>query len=255
MRSPTRRSPTRLGAAALAALAILPRVAQGQAPATTVAITGVSVVPMDRERVVAGQTVLIAGGRIAAIGPEASVKLPAGTTVVDGRGKYLMPGLAEMHAHVPPPSAPPKVTARVLALYVANGVTTIRGMLGDASHLALRARLGSGETRGPRLITSGPSFNGNSVETVQAGIDSVLSQKRAGYDLLKIHPGVTRQVFDSVAATAGTVAVGRRADLVLVDGNPLADVRNAGRIAGVMLNGRWNSRAEIDRSLDAFRIP
>ncbi len=178
-----------------------------QAPPATIAVTGVSVVPMDRERVVDGQTVIVVGGRISAMGPSGTLKVPAGATVIDGRGKFLMPGLAEMHAHVPPANAPPAVTERVLALYVANGVTTIRGMLGDASHLGLRARLASGETRGPRLITSGPSFNGNSVKTVQAGIDSVLSQKRAGYDLLKIHPGVTREVFDSVAATANRVGI------------------------------------------------
>jgi len=59
----------------------------------------------------------------------------------------------------------------VLSLYVVNGITAIRGMLGDASHVALRAKLANGEKLGPRLVTSGPSFNNNSVRTPQAGID------------------------------------------------------------------------------------
>lgn len=172
-----------------------------------VAITGVSVIPMDRERVLADMTVIVQGGRITALGPTTSTRVPAGATTVDGRGKFVMPGLAEMHAHVPPGNAPPAVLDRVMKLYVANGITTIRGMLGDASHLPLRARLASGETLGPRLITSGPSFNGNSVKTPKDGIDSVLSQKKAGYDLLKIHPGVGRETFDSVAATANRVGI------------------------------------------------
>jgi hypothetical protein len=68
-------------------------------------------------------------------------------------------------------------------------------------------RIARGETRGPRLVTARPSFNRNGVRTPQAGIDSVLSQKRAGYDLLTIHPGVSRETFDSVAATASRVGI------------------------------------------------
>lgn len=190
-------------------LAAQPAVAtpQASAPANAVAFIGVTLVPMDRERLIVGQTVVVRDGRIVSMGPRAAVKIPADANVIDASGKYLIPGLAEMHAHVPPANAPPAVTERVLALYLANGITTIRGMLGDASHLALRARLASGEQMGPRLITSGPSFNNNSVKTVQAGVDSVLSQKRAGFDLLKIHPGLSRELFDSVAATANRVGI------------------------------------------------
>lgn len=167
-----------------------------------VAFRNVTVVPMDREGLLPGQTVVVEGGRIAAVGPSPQVAVPAGATVVNGTSQYLMPGLAEFHAHVPPGSAPPELRDRVLALYVLNGVTTARSMLGDASHLGLRGAIERGDLLGPRLVASGPSFNGTSVRTVRAGIDSVTAQHAAGYDLLKIHPGVPRAVFDSVVATA-----------------------------------------------------
>jgi imidazolonepropionase-like amidohydrolase len=203
-------APARIAVALAASLlaSARPLVAQTGAPATgTFAFTRANVVPMDRERVLENHTVVVTNGRITAVGPSSSVRVPQGATVIDARGKYLMPGLAEMHAHVPPANAPPAVTDRVLTLYVVNGITTIRGMLGDASHLALRDGIARGETQGPRLITSGPSFNNNSVKSWRDGVDSVLSQKKAGYDLLKIHPGVSREAFDSIAATANRVGI------------------------------------------------
>ncbi len=193
---------TALAAAVITTAALPLRSAHAQAP---VAFTNVSVLPMDRDTVLANQTVVIEGGRITAIGP--SVRTPAGATVVDGRGKFLMPGLAEMHAHVPAGNAPRDVTERALSLYVLGGVTTARGMLGDPAHLALRDELARGAVLGPRLITSGPSLNGNSATTPEIGRGLVEAQKAAGYDLLKIHPGIERVVFDTIAATADRVGI------------------------------------------------
>jgi imidazolonepropionase-like amidohydrolase len=94
-----------------------------------------------------------------------------------------------------------------LFLYAANGIGTIRGMLGDPRHLAYRERAEKGEIVSPRIYTSGPSFNGNSVPTIEAAVQAVTEQKQAGYDLLKIHPGVKRDVFDALAAKAREVGI------------------------------------------------
>ncbi len=177
------------------------------------AITGVTVIPMDRERTIEHQTVVVRGGRIAALGPAASTPVPAGAIRVDSRGKYLIPGLAEMHAHIPTPQVEAqfggdgRYTAAVLALFVANGVTTIRGMLGHASHLALRERVRAGELIGPTIYTSGPSFNGNSAPDPQTARRMVLEQHAAGYDVLKIHPGLSRETFDALARVADSVGI------------------------------------------------
>ena len=194
----------------LASLAMLsPAVlsAQQAQSAGTVAFVNVNVVPMDRDRVVQNQTVIVRDGRIATIGPSASTQAPAGATVVESRGKYLMPGLAEMHAHIPGAQASPELTENVLFLYLANGITTIRGMLGSPSHLQLRERVKSGQLLGPRIYTSGPSFNGNSVPTADSARRMVIAQKSAGYDLLKVHPGLSREVFDAIDKTADSVGI------------------------------------------------
>lgn len=183
---------------ALSAPPALP--AQIPAP-SPVAFVDVNVVPMDRERVLERQTVIVRNGRIAAMGPVGRTAVPAGAQRVDGRGKFLMPGLAEMHAHIPPPQAGAQVVERTLFLYLANGITTIRGMLGHPGHLELRRQTLSGQVLGPRIYTSGPSLNGNSAKTPEQAERMVTEQKAAGYDFLKLHPGLSRPVYDAIVAT------------------------------------------------------
>jgi imidazolonepropionase-like amidohydrolase len=166
----------------------------------------VNVIPMDKEHVLEHQTVVVKNGVITALGSVKKIKYTMGALVVDGKGKYLMPGLGEMHAHVPPIDdiEPMKETVRLFAL---NGITTIRGMLGHPKHLELRSKINSGEILGPHFYTSGPSFNGISVTSPQEGAAMVRKQKEAGYDFLKMHPGLNRAKFDAIVATANEVKI------------------------------------------------
>lgn len=127
--------------------------------------------------------------------------LPEADHAVDGDGGYLMPALTEMHAHVPPGDNR-QWTEDVLMLFLAHGVTTIRGMLGRPEHLVLKRELAEGELPGPRLITSGPSFNGRSVSSPRQAADMVRRQAEAGYDFLKLHPGLWPEAFAAIVETA-----------------------------------------------------
>ena len=184
----------RLIAALLAAALGLPALAE------TTVFRNVNVISMTSPKVLAKQTVVVTDGRITQVAK--SPKFPKDATVVDGTGKYLMPGLAEMHGHVPPMNAPNNQTADVLFLYVANGITTVRGMLGHPGQLALREQANTSKIVAPTLYLAGPSFNGNSVNSVQEAIDKVRAQKKEGWDLLKVHPGLTRDEYDAMARTA-----------------------------------------------------
>lgn len=166
----------------------------------------VNIIPMDKNEVLANRDVVIKNGVIVSIRPASKLKYGKDAMVIDAKGKYLLPGLAEMHAHVPPVDdiEPMK---DVLTLFALNGVTTIRGMLGHPRHLELRSKIQSGEILGPRFITSGPSFNGNSVKTPEAAAAMVRDQKKAGYDFLKLHPGLTKENFAAIAATAKEVNI------------------------------------------------
>jgi imidazolonepropionase-like amidohydrolase len=171
-------------------------------PDSTVAFVDVTVIPMDRERPLPHRTVLVQGDRIVAVGRVDDVHVPAGALKLSGQGKFLIPGLAEMHAHIPGGQAPDSLVERTLFLYVAGGITTVRGMLGHPRHLELRARAARGEVISPTIYTSGPSLNGNSVPNIQTALQMVAEQQKAGYDFLKIHPGIRREVFDSLSAAA-----------------------------------------------------
>ncbi|GIW52711.1 MAG: amidohydrolase [Gemmatimonadales bacterium] len=181
--------------------------APGAAAQQVSAFVGVNVIPMDRERVLQNQTVVVRDGNIVALGPAGSTPIPQGALRIDGTGKYLLPGLAEMHAHIPVPEQDPEYTERVLFLYVANGVTTARSMLGHPSHLELRRRVEAGEIVGPRLWTSGPSASGNSVRTPAQADSLVRAQKAFGYDFVKIHPGLSLESFEALDRAADEVGI------------------------------------------------
>lgn len=177
------------------------------ARAQVTAFVDVSVLPMDRERVLERQTVIVRDGKVASIGPSSSTSVPAGATRIDGRGKFLMPGLAEMHSHVPPNGASEQVLQDIMFLYIANGVTTIRGMLGAPYQIELAKRLNSGQMLGPTFFVAAPSLNGNTAPDPATAARLVREHKAAGYDLLKIHPGPSRASYDSAVVVAKQVGI------------------------------------------------
>ena len=179
------------------------------ADADTHAFVNVTTLPMIEESPVTerAQTVVIRGDRIIAVGPTASTSVPDGATTIDGAGAYLLPGLAEMHGHVPPPSRPASETHDTLFLYLANGITTVRGMLGAEGQLELRERVHGGGVLSPTLYLAGPSFNGNSVTSPEQARRMVARQVDAGWNLLKVHPGLTRDEYDAMAAAANAAGI------------------------------------------------
>ncbi len=114
-----------------------------------VAIVGVTVLPLDSDRQLPNHTVLIQNGTITAIAPDLDV---SNARVIDGRGKYLLPGLADMHTHFWDPGE--------AAMFLANGVTFVRNMWGAPFHLAWQRKVESGEIAGPRVLTTSPIVDG-----------------------------------------------------------------------------------------------
>src|SRR5688572_1863289 len=192
-----------LGLAAVSATAATP------SPSTT-AFLNVTVLPMDSERTLANQTVLVKGDRITQVGPADRVDIPSDAQRIDGAGKFLIPGLGEMHGHNPPVGSPPELFENVFFLFVANGVTTVRSMLGFPGQLEWREKARRGDFIAPNLYLAGPSFTGNgpsATTTPQQAIDRVRAHKAEGWDLLKVHPGLKRDVYDAMAKTAKEVGM------------------------------------------------
>ncbi len=173
------------------------------AQAENTVINNTTVLTMDNDKTLSGATVVIVDDRITYAGPAADAPIPRSVdNVIGGTGKFLMPGLAEMHGHLPSSGWSRERQERILFLYLAGGVTTVRGMLGDPVQFELRKEISAGTMDGPVLYLAAPSMNGNSVSSPADGRAKIRRYAAQGWDLQKIHPGLTRAEYDAIADEA-----------------------------------------------------
>jgi imidazolonepropionase-like amidohydrolase len=204
----TSRAWTLLGASllSLAGALLLPgcvREVRPPAPVSerAVAFIGVNVVPMDTERVLEDHTVIVRNGFITSLGPSATITVPPDAERIEGKGRYLMPGLADFHVHLH--------SEEQLLSYLAHGVTSLFELDGSLEHLELRARLAGNQPLGPTLYTSSPLLDGGppggrvvSVATPEQARVAVVRQKNAGYDAVKVYDNITPEAYATLVAMA-----------------------------------------------------
>jgi imidazolonepropionase-like amidohydrolase len=168
-----------------------------------VAFENVNVLPMDTPRVLERQTVIVRGTRIVEVGPAGKVAVPKGALRVDGRDRYLMPGLSDMHGHLPPgEGVNDDAVSQYLQLYLANGVTLVRGMVGSPGNLVVRDKIARGELAGPTIVAASAPLHQKTVPTPEAGTAAVEAAKAAGFDLIKVHEGLTPAAYAAITETA-----------------------------------------------------
>ena len=177
---------------------------------TVVAFVNVAVVSMQEEALLPEQTVVIEGERILSIGPAGALSVPPGATVIDGSGRFLMPGLADMHVHV-------RVPFDDGPLYLAAGITTALslGTGARASTVALawqkvlqeRERTRTTGFMGPTLYVAGPQIQGNASDTPDAVERIVRDNAEGGFDFVKVHGDVSPESFDRLHDTARRLGI------------------------------------------------
>lgn len=183
-----------------------------------VAFVDVHVVPMDSERVLADQTVVVRGDRIETIGPTASTPVPDGAFRIEGRGRYLVPGLADMHVHTT--SGTFAHLRNDFVSWLAHGVTTLRVMWGSPGVLRERASIEAGDVLGPTLLVASAGIDGPggpwesftpSVANAQEARQRTAEHIAAGYDFIKVYNELDRPSYDAIvdeAAVSGIPVVG-----------------------------------------------
>ncbi len=124
---------------------------------TPTAFVNVNVIPIDTERVLENQTVIVRGDRIMKIGAVDEITVPSGAQTIEGNGAYLMPGLADMHTHIALSNPDPEH----LVLYLAEGTTTIRSVGEAPQSLSLRERVKRNELVSPTIYSTGRVIIGN----------------------------------------------------------------------------------------------
>jgi hypothetical protein len=160
---------------------------------------------MDRDRLLRDQTVVVKSGLISAIGRDLS--LPVGVRQIDGRGKYLSPGLADMHTHAQ--------TSEEMKIYLANGVTTLLNLGGASTDFVdqLVPLLNRGERPGPHVylayrIDGTPQYGQFVVTTPEEGRWTVRLAKTNGYRFIKLYNNLPAPVFAAVADEASRQGLG-----------------------------------------------
>ncbi len=156
------------------------------------AFVHVTVIPMEKERIMEDQTVIISNGKISAIGSSASIQVPDDAKRIDGSGKFLIPGLTDMHVHVNSPDN--------LLLWMAHGVTTVLNLNGRPTHLDWRSKLANNTMEGPMLYTAGPTIY--TANTMRDGDSLTEAYHAAGYDCIKIYNDVTTEAYNAIIRTA-----------------------------------------------------
>ncbi|MEW6210893.1 MAG: amidohydrolase family protein [Acidobacteriota bacterium] len=187
---------------AVAILIIAPMIAQPQTAnqnPPVFAFINVNLISMSSERLLTGQTVLVRDGKIIEVGQSNRVKVPTDALRIDCRGKYLIPGLADMHVHL---GFDQKDNEAFLKLFLVNGVTTVLNLFGFPMHLKMREQVAKREIIGPTIYTSGPFVNEPSYKTREDVERAVIEQKKAGYDFLKIHGELSLPVYRHLLETA-----------------------------------------------------
>ncbi|HYR28582.1 MAG TPA: amidohydrolase family protein [Thermoanaerobaculia bacterium] len=188
-----------------------------------IAFVHASVIPMDGERVLRDHTVLVEGRTIVAVGPSATVRIPARARRIDAQGRYLLPALADMHVHqvtavwgmmLPAEARVPNDRIpyeRFLFPYIANGVTLVQELSATAEDIALRNRIRDGELLGPRMILA-PMIDGPQkawppplstwVATPDEARAAVRRAKADGCDKIKVYSFLSRESYDAIVDEA-----------------------------------------------------
>jgi imidazolonepropionase-like amidohydrolase len=170
---------------------------------TALVFTHVTVIDATGAPAKPDMTVVIKGGRIAALGKTANLDVPENAHVVDATGKFLIPGLWDMHIH-------PLDEKDYLGLFIANGVTGIRVMWGEPVHHKWRQEISAGKLIGPRMVISSPIVDGPEsilpgttvVSNEAEGRQVVRKVKKEGADLVKVFNDIPRDAYFAIADEA-----------------------------------------------------
>jgi imidazolonepropionase-like amidohydrolase len=146
-------------------------------------------------------TVVIAAGRLSRVGKFGKTRIPSGAKVIDATGRFLIPGLWDMHAHL---GTEDFDRDGHLALFIVNGVTGIRIMDGDPAHHLWRREITSGTLIGPRMIIASPIIGQSPISVADARRE-VRNAKQLEADFIKVHDGLSREAYFAVIKEARTV--------------------------------------------------
>jgi len=169
------------------------------------AFVNVTIVSPSEGRAIQNQTVMTQNGKIISVGNASGTQIPQRALVIDGEGRYLMPGLADMHVHL----LPYEDVKNDLLLFLANGVTTIRVMWGNTAYLNWRQQISDGDLLGPTIYSASPGMDGppnywptDPIATPEEGRVAVQNYAAQGFNFIKVYNRLSPQTYSAIAQEA-----------------------------------------------------
>lgn len=204
------------------------------------AFVNVNTITMVDARVRTDQVVVVRRGRIVAAGSRSQIPVPPEAQIIDGRGRYLVPGLTDAHVHLDGDGTARGTTRADFGdapLYLTSGVTTVINLRGLPEHLEWRRRIENGNMIGPTIYTSGEFVNEPRVHTPAEVQHEIESQARAGFDLIKFH-----EIYSRESGTTTTTGLSAEA---------YARMNDAARALNIPLVGHAPVNLGLDAALQA----
>ncbi len=215
---------------------------------SSVAITHVTVIDPVTATTHPDFTVLVQHAQISAVGPSASTRVPEDAIIVEATGKFLIPGLVDMHLHLLGAAEPTGSRDFIFPLLVANGITTVRDMGGDVNLLKqLRQEIASGKRLGPQIFFTGPYLDGDppyfqpsiAIHNEGEAASAVRLLKSEGVDFIKVQSRLQPQAYLGIARAArenGMRFVGHVPDSISASGASDAGQASIEHLTGVLLS-------------------
>lgn len=164
----------------------------------TIVFKNVNIIPMNKKEILEDRSMVIKDGVIQKISRDDNLNINKEAYVIDATGKFLMPGLADMHVHIGSQS--------YLKMFLANGITIVRNMAGNKTHLMYKKKISDGEMLGPNIITTTPLLDGDPPVYSHAHVlfspksarEVVREYKEKGYDYIKVYENLSKEVYEAV---------------------------------------------------------
>jgi len=238
-------------------LLALPALLQTASGADSLVLAHVTVIDVAGGTATPNESVVITGNRIADVGADDKIVAPRGAKVIDAAGKFVIPGLWDMHVHW--------YTRQSLSLFVANGVTGIRQMFGNPDLLKWRDEIARGSLEGPRMVVASPIVDGDLpiwpgstvVHDAAEGRKAVDDAKRSGADFVKVYSLLSRDAYLGIADEAkrqGIQYVGHVPFSISATEASEAGQRSIEHLMGILLASS-DEEAQLQRQLVGSSTP
>lgn len=201
------------------------------------------------------QIIIIENGKISAVSAKLPLTLTTEMTILDCKGCYVVPGIIEMHGHLPTREYQGAEVDDLLTLFVTHGITTVRSVLGGPGQLSLLDRIKNENLLAPDFVMAGPGFSGGNAKSAKEASARIEQYAKEGWQLVKVYNGLSKEVYDAIVTTAndhGMPVIGHVSRAVGLDHVLRAGQQTIEHLDGYLEGGEGEYRLLSDAELSAL---